>query len=81
VEGRHFPDEQELNHCNKLKSLKFAAASNIYENMKSTVSIPVVVLIFQHVEFKLDKIIMGYKKQGIKCVNNHFIKSEWKKKS
>jgi hypothetical protein len=60
VEGRHFPDE----HCEKLNfviSLQF----QIYENRTVTASIPIVELIFQRVEFKVDKNILEYKsKEG-----------------
>jgi hypothetical protein len=46
----------------------------IYENMKITASIPIVLLVHQRVEFKVDKSTIEYKKQGRKYVNNHFMK-------
>ena len=47
--------------------------------MKITASIPIVVMIFQRVEFKVDKSILDYKKQGRKCVNNQFMKRKMEK--
>jgi hypothetical protein len=42
--------------------------------MKITASIPIIELVFQHVEFRVNKSTIENKKQRRKYVNNHFMK-------